>query len=208
MKAFISKTLVTGVFLLIPVGVLGFALSKVFAKLRKLAEPLAAKLEIESAAGILALDAMMVMALIAGVFLVGLIAYLPIVAAQADRIDQQLEGKVPGYSVLKGIVGGALNHETSMNGFKTVLARHNGIAQIGFEVERTETGDVVVFLPNTPSPRTGVTAIFNPSDVEPLNIRPHKALEMLTFFGKGTAETLGNCQNQGGLSLAHSAQAA
>ncbi|SHK45320.1 Uncharacterized membrane protein [Shimia gijangensis] len=208
MKAFITKTLVTGVFLLIPVGVLGFALSKAFGKLRKLAEPLAAKFEIETAAGILALDALMVMGLIVGVFLVGLIAYLPIVAARADRIDQRLEGNVPGYSVLKGIIGGALNHETSMKGFKTVVARHNGVAQIGFEVERTETGEIVVFLPSTPSPRTGITALFNPRDVDPLNVPPHKALEMLTFFGKGTAAILGDNACQGGLSLAHTAQAA
>lgn len=187
MKSFMTKTLVTGVFLVVPVFFLVYALANSFERLRKIVEPFAAKLNVDSFVGLLVLDALTVAAMAIVVFALGLVAYIPAVSSRVDKIDALLMDYVPGYMVLKGILGGALDQETEMSGFKTVLVQYNGTGQIGFEIERSATRSIV-FLPNTPNPRTGTTVVFDHDDVEALDIAPHEALEMLTFFGKGASK--------------------
>ena len=186
-----TKTLTSGVLVLIPLTVLGFALAKAFGVLRKLVQPLVDRFDVDRLVGILILDAMTLAALLVFVLLLGLIAYIPMISARVSRLDEVLAERVAGYSAVKGVITGALDEGNEMSGFKTVVVTQDGTSQLGFEVERTEAGRVVVFLPDTPSPRSGSTIIVQSSDVEPLDIAPHKAMDMLKFFGKGLGEATG-----------------
>lgn len=190
MKPFIVRTLSTGLVLLIPLFFLTFTLVRSFGSLRKIIEPIVAKLDIDRLAGLLFLNALAALLLLALVFALGLLARLPRVAARFESLDRLLRDRVPGYSIFKGVISGRINTDTSVSGYKSVLVRYNDTARIGFEVERTQTGEVIVFLPNVPNPQTGTAAGFRHEDVEPLDIPPHKLIEFLNFYGQGVGPSL------------------
>ena len=202
MKRFIVQTCVAGVLLFVPVFFLVFSLSKVFGVVKKSVGPLIDKLEIDSVAGFLILNAIAAIALAVTLFSLGLLAYLPSISSRIGSLDRLLLDRVPGYSIIKGILQGKLQPDTSAEGFKSVLVKCQDTAQIGFEVERMPSGEVIVFLPNVPNPQTGRAAAFKAEDVQPLALPPHKVVEALSFFGKGigrevaAARETRNPQNQ------------
>lgn len=198
MRSFLIKTFVTGVFVLTPLFFVLYVLIQCFEFLRKIVEPLTDKLDIDRIAGVVVLNLVSVLVLVSVVFLLGLIAYIPAISARVDKLDQLLADRVPGYTILKSIIGGAIGEDTSVGNFQTVLVRYNETARIGFEVERSDDGGVVVYLPNTPNPQTGTAAAFLAKDVEPLDIAPHKAMEMLNFFGRGINQMLATARSQRG----------
>lgn len=190
MKSFVKKTMVTGLFLLLPSFFLFYALINSFEILRKIVEPLGEKLGVDRVAGMVLLNTLTIIALLVVIFCLGLLAYLPAISIRVGKLDNLLTDRVPGYSLFKGIVGGAVQHDTSVAGMQSVLVRYNSVAKIGFEIERSMKGGVIVFLPNAPNPQTGTTAAFEPEDVEQLDIPPHKLLEMMNFYGKGINEAV------------------
>lgn len=198
MKSFVMKTLATGLFLLIPMFFLFYALAGSYEILRKVVEPLGEKLGVDRVAGMILLNGMTIAALFVVIFCLGLIAYLPAISVRVEKLDKLLTDRVPGYSLFKGVIGGAVQHDTSISGMQSVLVRYHSVAKIGFEIERSKNGGVIVFLPNAPNPQTGTTAAFEPEDVEQLDIPPHKLLEMLNFFGKGINETVEMARKQRG----------
>lgn len=196
MKTFLTKTFVTGILLVVPVFFLVFTLMKAFHAVRGVMGPIVDTLEIERFAGILLLNVLAVVALILTIFVLGLFAYIPAVKKKVDQLDLFLRDRVPGYSIIKGIVSGTLKADTSVNDLKTVLVRQGDTARIGFEVERIDARNVMVFLPNVPNPQTGVAAAFRPENVHPIDLPPHKVLEMLNFFGRGVGTWVGQIQDQ------------
>ncbi|WP_433990373.1 hypothetical protein SuNHUV7_20100 (plasmid) [Pseudoseohaeicola sp. NH-UV-7] len=185
MRKFLVQTFVAGILLFIPVFFLAFALLKVFEVIKKIVGPLVEEFDIDTVAGLLILNALAVLALAVMLFLLGLLAYLPAVSSRVGSLDRLLSDRVPGYLIIKGIIQGRVLPDTSANNLKSVLVKYNDTAQIGFEVERTPSGEVIVFLPNVPNPQTGRAAAFKAEDVEPLTLPPHKLVEALSFFGKG-----------------------
>ena len=153
---------------------------------------------IEQLSGFLVINAIAALALAGLVFGLGLLTYLPAISKRIERLDQMLADRVPGYSIVKGILKGTLTEDTSTAESKTVLVRMNNTARIGFEVERSPTGVVIVFLPDTPNPQTGTAAAFPAEEVEPLNLPPREAIEMLNFFGKGISGPVEEVQRKRG----------
>lgn len=196
MKSFVTRTFAAGVFLLIPVFFLVYAGINVFKFLRRIAEPMVEKLDVDRVLGILVLDTIAVLLLVALTFGLGLIAHLPAISHRVSRLDRLLADRVAGYSMIKGVISGVLQEDTSVSSLQTVLVHYNQTARLGFEVERSENGGVVVFMPNTPNPQTGTAAAFEPENVERLDIPPHKAMEMLNFFGKGVSSAVETARQQ------------
>ena len=198
MKSFVTRTFAAGVFLLIPLFCVGYVVINVFKVLRRVAMPVVEKLDIDRVLGVLFLDAIAICLLLLLIFGLGLVAHLPAISHRVSRLDRLLSDRVAGYTMIKGIISGVLQEDTSVSSLQTVLVRYNDTARLGFEVERTENGGVVVFMPNTPNPQTGTAAAFEPENVERLDIAPHKATEMLNFFGKGVSGAVETARQQRG----------
>lgn len=196
MKSFLIKTFVTGILLLIPVFFLFFTGFRVFKTLRGVMAPLVDKLDIESAAGLILLNVLAILAVFLLVFVIGLLAYVGSVAKRIDALDNFLKDRVPGYALFKGILSGTIQSDTSVGGLKVVIVRHIDCARIGFEVERLDDHNVMVFLPNVPNPQTGIAAAYKPEDVSPIDLPPHKVMEMLSFFGRGVGAEIGKVQKE------------
>lgn len=192
MKTHLLRRFVSGLLLFIPLFVLSYGLVKFYEFSGKLTQPLLGFADPSRPIGaiILKLAAVLVMLLV--IYLLGFLADLPVVRTRVQRLDRALNAMIPGYALAKGIIGGVVKDDELMDGFRPVLVQCADGHRLGFEVERTQSGLIVVFLPDSPSARSGVSMVFDPAQVARLNLPPHKAAEIMSFYGRGLGEVIEN----------------
>ncbi len=185
MKTHFLRRFVPGLLLFIPLFVLAFGLVKVYEISGKLTEPLLGFADPERAIGSLILKLAALLLLLLAIYLLGYLADLPVVGKRVPQLDRGLNAIIPGYALAKGMIGGVVKDDALMDGFRPVLVRCADGHRLGFEVERTQSGLIVVFLPDSPSAKNGVSMVFEPDQVARLALPPHKAAEIMSFYGRG-----------------------
>lgn len=185
MKNFVVRTTVTGIIVLIPVFFAGYVLTKFFFIGQKLAKPIVATLEVEKLIGVIMVYVLAIVLLFLLCFLLGVITYYSKIGQRAERLDQAFSSRVPGYAMLKGIVGGVVQDEASAENARSVVINHFGVSQLGILVEETPDGGIVAFVPNVPNPQTGQAFAVKAGDYKIIDVPTHKLIEMLQFYGKG-----------------------
>jgi len=93
---------------------------------------------------------------------------------------------VPGYTFIKGYTDSIQKSEETAKSLIPVLVKFDDNSQIGFEVERLENSQVVVFLPGAPNPWSGSVAYFDAERVKQLDISVHQAVLNIKRLGKGS----------------------
>jgi uncharacterized membrane protein len=179
------RTVVTGAVLLIPVLALFYFLAQIFLVGVKVGRPVVESLGIERVTGFVLVNLLGLALVLALCFLAGLAARMRYVTERMEQLDDILEKRMPGYAIVVGALRGAVDGDVAVEKLKTVLARTAGGRRLGFEVERMPGGQVVVFLPNSPHPQTGVSMVFAEADVEVIDLPALKVFEILQFHGKG-----------------------
>ncbi len=76
---------------------------------------------------------------------------------------------------------------TAALGVIPVMARFDDNAQIGFEMERTQQGTVVVYLPGAPAPWSGAVMYVDPGRIEQLDLSVSEAVRIIRQLGRGSA---------------------
>jgi len=190
MKSHFLRRFVSGLLLFIPVFALGFGLAKFHGIIQKLAEPFLGFADPASPVGAVLLKLVAVLLVALMIYLLGYVADLSFISKRVKRLDRALHSIVPGYAMAKGIVGGVVKEDTMMDGFRPVLVPYDLGRRLGYEVERTEAGLVVVFLPNAPAARSGFSMVFTADQVERLDIPPHKGGEIMSFLGRGLGQEI------------------
>jgi len=185
MKSHFLRRFIAGLVVFIPLAVLVFGLIELHEIISKLTEPLLGFVSPDTAAGAIILKLVALLLVVLFVYLLGYLADLPVIRHRVERLDRALHSIIPGYVVAKGIIGGVVKDETLMGGFRPVLVQTTDGRRAGFEVERTDSGLVVVFLPNSPAARSGTNMVFEAKQVEILNVPPHKVAEIMNFHGRG-----------------------
>jgi uncharacterized membrane protein len=182
------RTVLTGAVLLLPLAALVYFLAQLFLIGVKIGRPIIEFLGIERVTGFLLVN-LGGLALVLGVcFLAGLAARMRVVTERMEQLDDLLEKRMPGYSIIVGALRGAVDGDVAVDTLRTVLVNTAGGRRLGFEVERLPTGEVVVFLPNSPHPQTGVSMVFDTAEVQPIDLPALRVFEILQFHGKGMAE--------------------
>jgi uncharacterized membrane protein len=180
------RTMVTGAFLLVPVVALVYFLAQLFLIGVKIGRPVVDTLGIERVTGFLLVNLIGILLVLAICFLAGLAARMRTVTRRMEQLDDLLEKRLPGYALIVGALRGAVEGEVSVDKLRAVLVRTAGGHRLGFEVERTPHG-VVVFLPNSPHPQTGIAMLFDPAEVQATDLTALRVFEILQFHGKGMA---------------------
>jgi len=184
----IKTTIIGGLIFLVPIIIVVAILGKAFELMILVAKPLGALIPVDSIGGIalanfLAALAIMLCCLIAGIIAKGIFA---------KRILGSLESKllvaIPGYSFVKGMTDSMSSSEEAAKSFVPVLAQFDDNAQIGFEIERTERGNVVVYLPGSPNPWSGSVVYFNEERVKQLDISVAEAFNNIRHLGRGSSK--------------------
>ena len=182
-----KRTFIAGIFTLIPVVVIALLLAKVFEVIAEIVAPLEHLIPFSGWIEAILLKVIAALLVVIVIYLTGFIAERQFVAVRLKKLDRLLNRVVPGYTMVKGVISGAVDPASEADQLSPVLVRAGGVTRIGLEVERAPGGQVVVFLPNAPATQTGISVVVEPDDVERLDIAPHEALEMLEFFGRGMA---------------------
>ena len=105
-------------------------------------------------------------------------------------IDAKLLLFIPGYTYVKSMTSAFVDEEDSGKVLKPIVAILDDQSQLAFEVERTDDGQVVVFLPGTPDPRSGNAVYLNSDRVKPLDIEFGDVTRSLRIYGRGSGVML------------------
>lgn len=187
MKSHFVNRFIAGTLLFIPISFLLVGLYYGYSLFKDVIEPLLGMLDVETVWGFLILNLIVVFSLALFIYLIGYLAEMPVIANRIHALDRVLTGMVPGYSMIKGIVGGVVKEDAMLDGMRPVIVPHAGGHRLGFEVERTPTGLVMVFLPNAPTVNSGISVAFRAERVVKIDIPPHRVMEIQSFHGRGLA---------------------
>ncbi len=182
------RRFVAGILIAFPIVILGIALYTLYEVIQIVGDPLFGLIGTGTP-----FDSVVehVLAAIIAVFIVYLLGYaaeLQAIQERVSRLDRLLVLLVPGYTMIKGFIGGVVHEDSLTEGFRPVLVDTVDSTRIGFEIERSDTGKVVVFLPNAPAASTGIIAAYDTDRVTRLDVPPHRVMEMLSFYGAGLSE--------------------
>lgn len=178
------RTAVTGALLLVPVLALIYFLAQIFLIGVKIGRPIVDFLDIERVTGFVLVNLLGLALVVVVCFLAGLAARMPAITRRMQQLDDLLEKRMPGYAIIVGALRGAVDGDVAVEKLNTVLVKTAGGRRLGFEVERMP-GGVVVYMPNSPHPQSGITMAFNEADVDVIDLPALRVFEILQFYGKG-----------------------
>lgn len=186
---FVKTTVLGAVLVVVPAGIVAFALWQVVSVMRKLLFPVFDALPWDSA---YTRGAVMVFALGAVLllcFFTGLAVRTRPGAKLREWFERRVLEKIPGYRMVRTLVHQYLGHEAERM-FRPVLVDlyGSGTRAIGFEIEELGDGTVAVFLPSVPAATIGQLQVVPEARITPLKASMHATLEALTMFGVGSAK--------------------
>ncbi|MEM8729016.1 MAG: hypothetical protein AAGF79_03780 [Pseudomonadota bacterium] len=181
----IRKTILTGAVAFLPLfAAVAIAVQSLRA-LGSVIRPLVESPELDTRLGALIVIGLSVLTLLFLMFVLGILARHGPVSRWLVRLGESLERRVPGYTLLKGIVTGAIDDVETSDGFTPVSVRTADGLRPGFLIEALQDDLVCVYLPDVPNPRTGQALIVKAPDCTPLDMASHQMIEMLSTFGRG-----------------------
>lgn len=188
--AFVRAALIGGILFLLPIVVLAVVLGKAEEISVRIVTPLASRIAMRSMAGIpmatiLALAVMVLFCLFAGLFAK---------TRLARKIVEWLEGvllyNIPGYDFFKGLSESLVGYEAG-HAYPVVLARIEDAWQIGFLMERLDSGHYAVFVPGAPSVWSGSVYLMTEERFQRVDISRIEAVKCLRRLGVGANQLLG-----------------
>jgi uncharacterized membrane protein len=187
----LGKTMIIGgVLFLFPLVFVTFVVGRAFALMQQVTRPIVDRLALDrTIAAVAVIDAVAVIALLAGCLVAGLVAQSEMGRAVYRALDDNLAGVIPGYAVLRARLGDAVEHD-QRKALRTVLVRLDDCSQLALEVERLADGMVVAFLPGAPDPWSGTAVIVEAARVTPLGLDTMTLTRLLKDLGWGTAAAL------------------
>ena len=189
MKKFLTTTALGGMLFLIPLVVVGVVLAKAFSIMKLVAEPLDHFIPIDSIAGIGFINILALLIMLLVCVLAGLLAQSGPAKVLYGKLDSILLELIPGYAWTKTVLAGFSGNDR-VEEFKPVLVKLDDMSQVAFEIERSDSGLVVVFLPGAPDARSGSVAYVTADRVEAIDAKFLAINRSLNHMGKGSATLL------------------
>jgi uncharacterized membrane protein len=186
---FIQTTVLGGILFLVPIVIFAAIIGKALQLVDKVATPIAKVMPMESIGGL----AMVQLIALAILVLVCLVAGLAARTAGARRLVQSLEAnvldKIPAYALMKAKTGSMLTPEDTRD-MRPVLVQFDDSWQVGFEVEKMDDGNSLIFLPGAPDPWSGSVCAVTAERLRPLPLNIKEVSDLMKRLGKGSSEAL------------------
>ena len=189
---FLKTTVIGGLVFLVPVIVIVMVIGKALQLSRRVAEPLASFIPLDTIGGVALANVIGGVVLIVLCFAAGMAARSSLASAFVREAETRLLWKLPGYSFFKGLVDGISGEDANANAsMQPVLIKLDDASQLGFEIERLDDGRVVVFVPGAPDPWSGDVLVLEAGRVESLPITMMVAVQNIRMLGRGMKAFLG-----------------
>lgn len=190
----LKSTLIGGIFFLIPLVLLILVLSKARDIMLKVAQPLSEVIPLEKIGGVAIANVLVIILILLVCLLAGLLATRPKFKSFQQYLEEKILGPLPGYRVIKAFLNSLEIYEGSGEKMVPVLVALDNHQKLGFEVDRSEKGQVVVYLPDAPSFITGVVAVVTAEQVTRLDVPLPRVKECMEQFGFGASELLNSAK--------------
>ncbi|MEE9175766.1 MAG: DUF502 domain-containing protein [Thermodesulfobacteriota bacterium] len=189
MNNFLKTAIIGGVAFVIPFIIVVVLLLKAMKIMMVIAAPLDSLIPIDTIGGVALANILALILVIIICFLAGLAAKSLYAKRIHESIDSKLRLFIPGYAFLKEMTGG-LEEDSEDKHMIPVIAKLDDSAQIGFEVDRLESGLVVVYLPGAPNPWSGSVVLMTEDRIEKLNLKFTAVTKVMKRIGIGSAEAM------------------
>jgi uncharacterized membrane protein len=191
---FVLTTVIGGVLFLVPLVFLGIILTKAAGYMMVIAEPLAEWIPIDQIGGIALANLLALAAVVLVCFLAGLVARHALAGKFVKNLEAKVLAKVPGYSLVKGMVSGF--NASEAEGFKPIALELGTAQRFGFEIQKLRDGRSMVYIPSVPSPWSGITQVLPPDQITYLDVPVTKIIELAENYGYGLEDALPVNPNQ------------
>ena len=191
MKGFfqlIKTTIIGGLIFLVPIIIVVAILGKAFELMIKVAKPLSEWIPLDSIGGVALANILAVLAILLCCLIAGIIAKGDTAKHILKSVESKLLVAIPGYTFVKGVTDSLDSSEEAAKAFVPVIAKFDDNAQIGFEIERAERGNVVVYLPGSPNPWSGSVVYLKEDRVERLDMNVPDVIKNIRHLGRGSAK--------------------
>ncbi len=188
MSALISgfkTTALGGVLFLIPVTIAALVVIELVNILDSVTVPLADAVGATSVLGGVAANILGLVILGLICFGVGMFARGRSGQSVVTKVESGLMMALPGYAVIKGFADSLVGSAESARGFRPVMVKLAGYRTLAYEVERTESEMVVVFLPGSPNAMAGSIACVRSNQVDPVDMPPAELFRFQEQMGIG-----------------------
>jgi uncharacterized membrane protein len=187
---FFRTTLAGGILFLMPIALVAIILERALALARKVAEPLAKQIPIESVVGLRMAMLLALGLILLFCFLTGFFARTALARKLTNWLETTVLSNLPGYEFFKSIGENLLN-VAQLESNKVLFAHIGDTWQIGFQLEQLDNGLLAVFIPNAPNPNSGAVHFVTSDRVIPANIPSTAALKCLKRLGTGSNTLFG-----------------
>jgi uncharacterized membrane protein len=189
MKKFFVTAAIGGMLFLVPLVFMVLILGKAFQIMTRVAEPISRLLPVDHIAGVALINVVAVLLILLVCVIAGLVAKGPLAQSFYKKIDGVLAELVPSYIWSKTVVRN-LAGDVDTERFKPVLVTLDDQLLLAFEMERSQDGLVVIFLPGAPDVHSGTVAYVTADRVQPLATSLLEINRTLKHMGKGAVALL------------------
>ncbi|KAB2929464.1 MAG: DUF502 domain-containing protein [Candidatus Contendobacter sp.] len=183
--AFITKAVLTGLLVIVPIYLAILVLLKGMKTVGKLVQPFAQLLP-EWFPAEQALSLLLVLIIC---FLIGVAVRTRLGRGIRERIEKGFFAKIPGYALFRSltqrVAGDTRQNETV---WKPALAEIEDALVPAFIIEEFEDGRYTVFVPSIPTPFAGAVYILDRKRVHPLDVPFTEALKVASRWGSGAKD--------------------
>ena len=182
---FIKTTTIGGIVFMVPIVIIIVILGNAFELLVKVARPIDKLIPIESIGGIAVANLLALLAVLVICFVAGVAARSPLAKKFYRAIDNGLLA-IPGYAFVKAHTDSMKLGQAEAKSMQPVMVRFDDNSQIGFEIERLDNGQVVIYLPGAPDPWSGRVVYFHTDRVKKLELSVSEAINNVSRLGRGS----------------------
>ncbi|NCD72356.1 DUF502 domain-containing protein [Mucilaginibacter agri] len=188
---YVTASIITGIFFLIPIGIVFIIFEKIFNVVKKI--QVALHLKVTGTAYIHALinDVLVVLIILLLCFLAGLAGQKQWGKSLVDIIEKNVLQHLPGYDYTKSTAQGILG--INDHRFNKVVLYRDDVRKyaIAFKVENVTERMIMIFIPSTPKPRDGELLVVDMERLIETELSMQQAFEIIKTIGNGAAGKLG-----------------
>jgi uncharacterized membrane protein len=178
--AFITRALVSGILIVVPLYLTILLLLKAMRTLANLVHPVAILLP----DWIPAEDLLSLLLLLGICVLIGIAVRTPAGRAARNKIEKTFFEKIPGYALFKSLTQ-QMAGNTGETAWKPALYEGDEGLMPAFIIEEFGDGRYTVFVPSIPTPLAGATYVVAHKKVHPLDVPFTDALKTVSRWGSG-----------------------
>ncbi len=186
---FFKTTLLGALLVVVPAGIVGFALWQVARLALTVFKPVFDLLPFDSGWLRAAAIAASLLATLLVCYAVGLAVRTRWGAKLRRWAERRFLEKIPGYSTVRSLAHQYIGHDDERRFRPVLVALYSGETQvIAFEIEALPDGRVAVFVPSSPAVTLGAVHIVPPDRVHPVDATMHATIEAVAMFGEGAGK--------------------